>query len=383
MKNRGFDVVMLTTVHSAMDERIFDKEAKTLTNSNFSVCIIGNHTQSECIDGVWIEALPRQKNRAMRLLLGWTVLKLALRCRGALFIFHDPELFGVATILRILKNKVVYDCHENVALVFLQKSWVPLPLRWLLFPAVAAFEWLGARLMSGVIVVTEQMLKRFPQNQTVLVRNYPTDRTRATVQEGPPIHLRKNVVIYSGGLNHVRGIRELVEAYSGLEAEWGELILVGPCGDPSLEDYLLNSLPSNVRWLGLKKFQEVLQLYQTAKLGVVALHPTTNHRKSLPIKLFEYMAAGLPVIASDFPEWRTLVENCGVMVDPLNVLEIRAAVRSLLSNDEKLKEMSRNAREKVSAFYRWENEGRRLTEFCAGLLDKPGPQSYSAIRGVE
>jgi len=55
---------------------------------------------------------------------------------------------------------------------------------------------------------------------------------------------------------------------------------------------------------------------------MVTLHPTPNHLESLPIKMFEYMAAGLPVIASDFPVWRDIVDRfqCGLLVDPLGAL---------------------------------------------------------------
>src|ERR1700736_6282892 len=110
----SFDVVMLTTAHRAVDDRIFHKEAKTLVEAGFSVCIVGQHPVSEALDGVWIEALPKPGCRRERFLSGWTLLRRARHVRGRLFIFHDPELFAVALILVLLHRKVVYDCHENL-----------------------------------------------------------------------------------------------------------------------------------------------------------------------------------------------------------------------------------------------------------------------------
>src|SRR5215472_18767617 len=89
----SFDVVMLTTVHKACDDRIFHREARTLAEAGLSVCIVGNHPKSEIRDGVWIESLPRANSRWRRLSSGWSAMRAGLRLKGRLFIFHDPELF--------------------------------------------------------------------------------------------------------------------------------------------------------------------------------------------------------------------------------------------------------------------------------------------------
>src|SRR5437870_2294609 len=104
-----FDVIMLATVHAAMDDRVFHREAKTLREAGLTVCVVAPHSNSEYRDGVWIEALPRQANRIRRLLLQWTLLRRVLQLRGRIFIFHDPELFGVALVLRLLGRRVIYD----------------------------------------------------------------------------------------------------------------------------------------------------------------------------------------------------------------------------------------------------------------------------------
>ena len=368
MTTTKFDVVMLSTAHQATDHRIFHREARTLVEGGLSVCVAARHPVSEVVDGIFIEALPTAKCRLKRLLLGWTAMKAALRLRGGVYIFHDPELFVVGLLLRLLGKEVIYDARENLPMVILQKDWIPAVLRYPLSPALYVAEWVGARLLSGITVATPVIQKRFPQSRTVLVRNYPTAEGRRTLADGPPLRSRKNIVIYAGGLTRIRGIREVVQSFEGISD--AELWLVGDFYTTQFKNELLGWAPPNVRWLGSMPHREVLKLYQNAKIGVGLLHPAPNHRNSLPVKFFEYLAAGLPIIASNFPEFRELVEGCGVQVDPHDVLAIRAAIKQLLSDPAGLELMSARARARVVSSFSWEPEGRRLLELCSRLLSR-------------
>ena len=370
MIKAGFDVVMLTTVHSATDDRIFRREAKTLAEAGLSVCVLGKHPTSESLDGVWIEALPKPANRIERFILGWTILKRAQKIGGKLFVFHDPELFWVALLLRLLGKKVIYDCHENLPMQLLGKYWIPRLARWPLIPAVWLTEWLSSRLLTGIIVVTETLQKRFPRKRTILVRNFPPRRELEALAQGPPVPLRPRVVIYAGGLTRIRGIRELVEAFRGPDLSDSELWLIGVFGPQQFELEILRSLPQNVKWLGWKDFREVLRLYQLSKIGVILYHPGGNHRNCLPAKLFQCLGAGLPVIASNFPEWASIVDGCGLQVNPFDVSEIRSAIQNLLSDDSTIAEMSRVGRDRVLKSYCWESEGKKLVEFCSRFISR-------------
>jgi glycosyltransferase involved in cell wall biosynthesis len=174
------------------------------------------------------------------------------------------------------------------------------------------------------------------------------------------------VVIYTGGLSRIRGIRELVEAFRGLDG--AQLWLVGSFDDAAFQTEIMSSLPHNVLWLGWRPHPEVLKLYRMAKLGAVVLYSTPNHRCALPVKLFEYLGAGLPAIISDFPEYKEFVQGCGIEVDPLNVTAIRSAISALLADNAMLTEMSARARQRVVASFSWENEGTRLVEFCTKIM---------------
>ena len=324
---------------------------------------------------MWMEFgsnhFPRVSNRRKRLLLGLTLLKHARQLNGKLYIFHDPELFGVGLVLRILGKHVIYDCHENLPMQLLQKNWIPKPLRRILAPLVYFFEGLFSRLMSGVIVANDCVVDRFPKNRTSIIRNLPPARSMKILAEGRPIEQRENIVIYTGGMSRIRGLVELVEAFRGLEG-FAELWLVGFFHDTDavFRERTLSSLPENVRWLGFKSHIEVLRLYQSAKVGAMTLHPTPNHRNIMPVKLFEYLGAGLPVLASDMPEYTPAMEGCGLQVDPTNVEQIRTGIRKLLSDPVGLRNMSKNARERVATKFSWEIDARRLIGFCQRFVNR-------------
>jgi glycosyltransferase involved in cell wall biosynthesis len=365
-----FDVVMLTTVHIAKDVRIFHHEAKSLARAGFSVSVIGRHPQSEDADGIWIGALQQPTNRFRRLVQGWTVLKRAFRLSVGVFIFHDPELFWVALVLRASGRKVVYDSHENLPMQVSQKLWLPRVLRWILAPTCWILEGLCSRALSGVIVVNEAVAKRFPKKRTIVVRNFPARTALDSFGQKVPLRLRRRVVIYAGGLSQIRGIRELVEAFRGLELQDAELWLVGKFYDSAFQNEILRSLPRNVTWLGWKDYSDVLRLYELAKVAALLHHPAPNHRDAMPIKIFEYLGAGLPVIASDLPQLTSVLNGCGVQVNPMDITQVRHVVRELLTDDSLLEQMSRIGRERVLASFSWENEGQRLVEFCSEIVSQ-------------
>jgi glycosyltransferase involved in cell wall biosynthesis len=365
-KASAFDVVMLTTVHAATDDRIFYREAVTLAASGLTVAVIGPHPRSEILDGVWIEALTSPPSRLRRFFQGVEVVRRAKRLRGRVFIFHDPELFGAALVLRTLGKKVVYDCHENVPAQILQKHWIPRPMRRFMSAAAWTVEWFGSRCLSGVAAAREAILPRFPKNRRILVRNFPTKLALASVH-GQPVHLRDNILIYAGGLSRLRGIADLVEAFQHIAPQEAQLWLVGKFENAAFEQEILATAGPNVKWLGWMQHPEVLKLYASAKIGISLLHPTPSHRNSQPIKLYEYLAAGLPMLASNFPEFAPVVEGCGLQVDPCDPREIERAIRELLADADRLAEMSKTGRERVLTSFCWEGEAARLADFCRQL----------------
>jgi hypothetical protein len=110
-------ICILTSVHQAFDVRIFHKQAKTLAQTGYDVTLIAQHNKNEIVDGVKIVALSASPNRLYRMIVtSLCILRLALKQKGNIYHFHDPELIPVGILLKLLGKKVIY---ENLWLSFL------------------------------------------------------------------------------------------------------------------------------------------------------------------------------------------------------------------------------------------------------------------------
>jgi len=122
--------------------------------------------------------------------------------------------------------------------------------------------------------------------------------------------------------------------------------------------------------VGKVKHEEVYTILPRCHVGMAILHPTPNNIESVVTKLFEYMAVGLPVIASNFPLYKELIEgnNCGLTVDPLNPREIAQAVEYLIEHPDEARKMGENGRKAVVVKYNWETESKKLIDVYEDLL---------------
>lgn len=358
-------IVHLTTVHPPFDIRIFHKEAKTLVKAGYDVTLIVQHDRDEVVDGVRIMALARPRNRFTRIFgLAWRAFQLALRQQADIYHFHDPELLPVGVLFKLFtKGKVIYDVHEDVPAQILTKDWIPAILRqpsaWLF----GRWEKLAARFFDTVVVATEGIAEKFPKHNPIVIHNYPNLEMLPNVTRDPAIQ-NEMVLIYVGGISRLRGAVEMVDALACLSYIDNLLLdLIGRFEPASLEAELQKMQGyERVRFLGWLQPEEVYKYLARATVGLVCLRPEPRYSISLPVKLFEYMAAGLPVIASNFPLWKEIVEGneCGITVDPLNPKEIAQAIEYLLNHPEERLRMGENGRQAVLEKYNWETEGKKL-----------------------
>ena len=119
-----------------------------------------------------------------------------------------------------------------------------------------------------------------------------------------------------------------------------------------------------VKFIGRISRKEVNDLYGSARAGIVIYQPAENHYEAQPVKMFEYMAAGLPVIASNFPLWKKIIEEtgCGICVDPKDPKAVRKACLELLNNPQKGQEMGKKGRQAVILKYSWNSEEKKLLD---------------------
>ncbi|QAA76346.1 MAG: glycosyl transferase family 1 [Candidatus Bipolaricaulis sibiricus] len=369
----GKNVCILTTVHPPFDTRIFHKEAKTLVRAGHDVTLIAQHDKNEVVDGVQIIALPKPKNRFTRIFgLAWRAFRLALRQRADIYHFHDPELLLAGGLLKMLtRAKVIYDVHEDVPEQILTKHWLPALLRHPLAVVFNAFEKFLSRALDAVVVATEGIAEKFRGLNPVVIHNYPDLRMLPDLSPVPKEGKEKTLV-YVGGISKLRGALEMVRALEYLDHVDGlRLDLIGRFEPPELEREL-QALPGyrRVRFLGWLQPPEVYGHLKEADIGLVCLHPEPRYVVAWPVKLFEYMAAGLPVVASNFPLWKEIVggNNCGLCVDPLDPKAIAQAIEYLLTHPEEARRMGEHGRQAVREKYNWEKESEKLLALYAELL---------------
>jgi len=372
----GLSVCVLSSVHEALDHRMFYKECRSLSRAGYEVTVIAQHPRHETVDGVRIIPLEHPGRRLSRIFhTGWQIYRKALGQKADVYHFHDPELVGVGLLLRAHGKKVIYDVHEDVPQDLLHKfylpTWVRRPMSWV----AGTVEATAARLLSGVVVVTPSIEERFKKRarRVVLVRNF------AVPEEFPPVadipwEQRDPAVIFLGSMSRNRGIRQLVEAIDLVpDALNAKLRLLGPFSMPDLPDEL-EKLPGWARTenLGVMHERKLIGAeLSKIRAGIVTIHPIPQLIVSYPIKVFEYMAAGIPIIASDFPVWREIIDKaqCGILVDPMNPRDIAAAIEFILTHPAEAEAMGRNGRRAMENEFNWIHEERILlglyNDLCA------------------
>jgi len=371
-------VCILTTVHPPFDTRIFYKQAKTLVRAGYNVTLIAQHDKNEVVDGVKIIALPKPRNRFTRILgLTWRAFRLVLCQHADVYHFHDPELLPVGIFLKLFTNaKVIYDVHEDYPKMIRVKYWIPKLFRQLAAFLFERIEVRGARALDRIVTVNEVIGGRFGHNKVVLLKNYPllalskeVLRPKAARTSNSPKSIK---LTYVGGLTRARGIKEIVEAVGALAENLNiQLDLIGKFTDRSFEGEVSKlSGFRKTRLVGWVPHFKVWEYLQAADIGLMCLHPVGDYTYGLPVKLFEYMATGLPVIASNFPLWENFFKEhgCGLAVDPFNPEEIAAAIEYLVRNPVLRERMGDNGRRAVLEKYNWESEGQKLLALYAGLI---------------
>lgn len=270
---------------------------------------------------------------------------------------HDPELLRYGLKLKRKGKKVIFDSHEDVPAQIMDKPWIASAIRKFISACYRKYETYVVKRIDAVVAATPYIAGQFAgrARKVVTVNNYP--KLDDIVFHDTPFEQREKIICYAGGISKIRGEEIMVQAMKDVD---GVLILAGEHEKTEL---------GGVKYLGHIDRAAVNKLYGQAVAGFILLLPTANYRNSLPIKMFEYMAAGLPFIASDFPMWQEIVQkhHCGICVSVNDLGEIRRAVTWILSHREEAGHMGENGRRVVEKNCNWHMEERKLTELYKDL----------------
>jgi glycosyltransferase involved in cell wall biosynthesis len=173
-----------------------------------------------------------------------------------------------------------------------------------------------------------------------------------------------------GGIGRIRGIAEVTQAI-GQVRSGVRLNLCGQFSEPDVEQ-ACKAMPGwqYVNERGYVDRAGVREVLGRSVAGLVTLHPVINYLDALPVKMFEYMAAGIPVIASDFPLWREIIvgNQCGLCVDPMDPAAIARALDHLVEHRNEARQMGEKGCRAVLEKYNWAMEEKKLFQLYEQIL---------------
>lgn len=364
-------IAHLTSVHPRDDTRVFLKECSSLAAHGHEVfLVVADGQGDEVRNGVTIVDVGLTAGRIKRMLKTTRKVYLkAVELDADLYHLHDPELLPVGLKLKRHGKKVLFDAHEDVPKQLMGKHYLHPWMRRVLSWIFAHFEQQACARLDGVITATPYIRDKFLKinPRSVDINNFPMI---GELESSIPWQDKADEICYVGSIAEIRGVKEMVRAMACVRAP-ARLNLVGGFVEARVESEV-RTYPgwSRVNALGIQDRQGVREVLGRSMVGMVTLHPTINYLDALPIKMFEYMSAGIPVIASDFELWKNIVQEsqCGLCVDPMDTAAIALAIDHLLSHRAEAEQMGRNGRLAVLTRYNWAHEEIKLVEFYDRLL---------------
>jgi glycosyltransferase involved in cell wall biosynthesis len=372
-------ITMLVRNPFTNDTRV-EREARTLVDAGYSVTIVADAApglpRTEQRAGATVHRIRRRGPRVpvLRFVAHRWRLEAALRrTRPEILHAHDADaLQSVGPVAARLRIPFVYDSHE----LWLGRTSRGRSRLYDLFNRLW-YRWVEGRYVpraSFVMVanpgVAPELERRYGIGGVAIVPNYPVEageiapRNLRDLPGAEAIPANVPVVLYVGGIMPHRGVEELLDAVAGLPD--AHLVCLGAGGGitSTIEgDIRRRGLTDRVHLVRPVPSEEVVPYAASATVGVTIVQPASlSYRLALPNKLFQYMAAGIPVVASDFPDVKGVVEGsgAGVVVDPTDPRAVAAAIRRFIDDPSLARSMGAAGRRAVQERFNWERSAREL-----------------------
>lgn len=368
-------MVAFTDLH--YDYRIY-REATSLRRAGHQVAIVAssfNSTPLEGWDDFEIHLIPVDRSRSLRRLYPFfwrRAYSLLLAAGPDAYHAHDLDaLWPAVRAARRLDRPLVYDSHE---FWIEQSSLVDRPL---MRSCWSLLERQLIKRVKCVITVSESIAhdlgERYQLDEVVVLRNLPLFREKVQsnlIRETLNLPADRPIVLYQGGFLTENGLREQIQVAAEFDRAALVLIGGGPNEEALREQVRAGDLGDKVFFIPRVPFHQLHNYTCSADLGLCLIKGTgKSFCYSLPNKLFEYMMAGLPVLASDFPEMQRVIgeTHAGATVDPTDVEAIRRQISVFLADPERRMACGQASLEAAQR-YSWEREADQLIQLYATLI---------------
>ncbi len=365
-------ILILSTVHHLIDNRIFFKEIESLKkiSSNITFAVPHPDPNLKEYNGINIFPLKVERSILKRLFtLHITVYKLIKKEKFDFIHFHDPELLLLMSIVkRKINSKVIFDIHENIGPSIKDKYWIPKFLRGLVTFLYFNIEKILIAKVDTLIIAEISYRETYGE-KPVEILNYPRVLGKnSTLKKDFSGKLN---FVYAGDIMARKGIWKMIDIFEKFFDELQEphFDLLGRFVPPELEvevkNYVKkNKLEGKITIHGRVSIEEVNQILEKSHIGFSILEPVANYIGSLPTKMFDYMNNKMVVIASDFPLYKEYIDkyNTGITINFHEHEKYYDEILELLKSPKKLYEMAENGYEQIKKSWNWNEEEKKLLD---------------------
>ncbi|MFC1619024.1 glycosyltransferase [Candidatus Neomarinimicrobiota bacterium] len=354
-----------TSAHNWDDIRILRKEAVSLVKEYQVELHAPAPFEYREYEGIKIYGLPGWEKVSDRGKIRKELRRRLKESDADIFHFHDPELILLGLSAKLFYRKqVIYDIHEDYPSYILHKSWIIKPMRGLIAACLRCLERLAGRIFNHLITTSTAINDRFAHYPSTIIANYPRLLLNGNFPEKPEGTV---AFVYAGSMEDIRGIRELGHAFikaSDRSSVKMKLNIAGPIrGSVEFKNDMLTIFNHPlIEYHGVLEFEKAMELMNCCHVGLIPFLPVASNQNIVPHKLFDYMVAGLAVMATDYPGWpQELTDGkIGILFNPN---DLDATVEHLLAvagEPQQLQQMGRYAFELVREQFSWDSQEEKL-----------------------
>lgn len=374
-----------TTAHATLKSRSFHRECVPLAQAGFDITYVSPACDEPDVDGIRFVRVATPISFVGRAVGQIRLLRTLFRQRAEVYHFQDPQLLLVGMLLKLFRKRVVYDAYEDFPSMAAHKRALPPLLRLFAAKAIASAEWLAAHCFDAVMTadpLTMRRLARLGHSRKVVFYNFPNLDFFPSPQE----ERKRFDLVYRGGLSERTGTFLLLDALQRLAIadRRVRLLLIGYCDSSESERQLrehiaAHGLAEQVEMRGRIPHEAMAEALSEARIGISPLMNVPKFRLNIPVKIFEYWACGLPVIASDLPPSRPFLRGsgAGVLFPAGDTGALTDAIANLLDHPEDGKEMGKRGRKIVEERLNNTCEARKLVSLFRALVSESAPATMT------